>query len=253
MAGGEARWAEMVNLRPDQLQEIVDAAPVAYWPLGLIEHHGWSLPVGFDGFSAQRHCLAMVKRTGGVVLPVMWWGGAGGHGGFKWTFYQPMEAAEAIFETTIRRLIDFGFRCIVPIPGHGPWSRIIEKVLPPIAEEHADVLAVGAPGTPHRPADMRFHGDHAARWETAYGLALFPELIDMGALDDERDAAKVWPLSGPPPEDERMDIVNFDESDPCFAQAGDDSRRASAEEVTAEIEAMHDHIVGMIERHLGWE
>ena len=39
------RWEA---LRPDGLEAIIKTAPVVYWPLGLLEHHGWHLPVGFD-------------------------------------------------------------------------------------------------------------------------------------------------------------------------------------------------------------
>jgi len=246
----EARWAEFVNLRPDELQAMVDETPVVYWPLGIIEHHGWPLPVGFDGFSAQRRCLRLVKRTGGLLMPVMWWGGGGGHEPFKWTFYEPMDATQAIFETTMRKLIDFGFRCIVPLAGHGPWSQILEAVLPPLAEEHPEVLIVGAPNVPRRPEGVEFKGDHAARWETAYGLVLFPELIDMDAMDRERDLSKVWPASGPPPMEGRHPLVNFDESDKLYAQAGEDSRNARAEEAAPMVQAVEDHIVKLVAEHL---
>ena len=71
-------WGRFEESRPDQLQAIVEKTPVAYWPLGLIEHHGWHLPVGFDGVKADRLCRRLAERTGGVLLPVMWWGGGGG-------------------------------------------------------------------------------------------------------------------------------------------------------------------------------
>ena len=34
-------WRRYQELRPDQLAELVRTAPIAYWPLGLLEHHGW--------------------------------------------------------------------------------------------------------------------------------------------------------------------------------------------------------------------
>ena len=37
--------------RPDDLEAALAAAPVAYVPLGTYEHHGWLLPVGFDGIA----------------------------------------------------------------------------------------------------------------------------------------------------------------------------------------------------------
>ena len=66
-------WHRYEELRPDQLELLLKEAPIAYWPLGLLEHHGWHLPIGFDGLKADRICRRLADRTGGVLLPVMWW------------------------------------------------------------------------------------------------------------------------------------------------------------------------------------
>ena len=67
-------WKRYEELRPDELAELVQRTPVAFWPLGLIEHHGWHLPVGYDGLKAEQLCRRIATRTGGVILPVMWGG-----------------------------------------------------------------------------------------------------------------------------------------------------------------------------------
>ena len=82
-------WRRYQELRPDELAECIKATPIAFWPLGLIEHHGWHLPVGYDGLKAERICVRIAEHTGGVILPTMWWGANGGHGDFLWTHYQP--------------------------------------------------------------------------------------------------------------------------------------------------------------------
>ena len=74
------QWKRYQELRPDELAACRDASPVAFWPLGLIEHHGWHLPVGFDGIKAEHICIRVAERTGGVLFPTMWWGAGGGHG-----------------------------------------------------------------------------------------------------------------------------------------------------------------------------
>lgn len=253
----EPRWEYFVQLRPDQLQEIVDKTPVVYWPLGIIEHHGWALPVGFDGLRVERQCRRMIRRTGGVMMPVMWYGGGGLHGQFKWTFCQPMDAAKAIFARTINKMIDFGFTCIVVMPGHGPWSYILEEVLPPIAAAHPEVLIVGMPDpkakSPPKPAKSdKPRGSHAERVETAMGLALMPELVDMNAFEAPRDLSKVWPASGRVPKDFVSNPpVNFDETSPCFAQSGEDGRLAKAKDVEAQLAAHEDRVVKMVNKHLG--
>src|SRR5580704_17416951 len=101
------------QLRPDALASIVQEVPVAYWPLGLLEHHGWHLPIGFDGLKADRLCQRLVERTGGVLLPIMWWGANGGHEPFLWTHYPSPEATGRIMATTVGQLLRFGFRVVV--------------------------------------------------------------------------------------------------------------------------------------------
>ena len=105
------KWRRYEELRPDELVRAVQTCPVLFWPLGLIEHHGWHLPVGLDGLKAERICIRIAEYTGGVLLPTMWWGAGGGHGGFMWTFYQSEEAAEAILVRTLHKAVDFGPNC----------------------------------------------------------------------------------------------------------------------------------------------
>ena len=226
----KTRWARLVELRPDQLQRLVDDAPVAYWPLGLIEHHGWHLPVGFDGLKAERFCERLAVRTGGAILPTMWWGAQGGHGPFKWTFYQEPEASRTILETTIEQLVGFGFRCIVLVAGHYPWRSLIGDIVETFSHAYPDVRVILGTEVDIAGPEIRAQGDHAARWETAYGLALLPEFIDLKAMNLRHEEREAWPDVGPPPESQRFPTVEFDVANPLFAQAGEDARKASAEE-----------------------
>jgi creatinine amidohydrolase len=245
-----AEWGRYEELRPDQLQRVVAATPVAYWPLGLLEHHGWHLPVGFDGIKADRLCVRMAERTGGVVLPVMWWGAGGGHGDFKWTLYQPTEAPRRVLETTLPKLIASGFRAIVLPAGHYPWRGILEEVLPPLREGNPDVLFLAGTEMELGGPDVKLPGDHAARWETAYGLALLPELVEMDALRGGRSETEAWPDHGPPPEADRHEHVVFDAGAPLFAQAGKDARRADGQDAARLLDALVEAVKGRVERHL---
>ncbi len=247
---GEIRWGKFEELRPDALQEIVSKTPVAYWPLGLIEHHGWHLPVGLDGIKAGRLCQRIAARTGGLVLPVMWWGGEGGHGAFKWTFYEPMDAAEAIFRRTVERLVAFGLKCIVVVAGHYPWRRVMDAVLPALAEAHPDVLVIWGTEIELGGEGFLLPGDHAARWETAYGLALLPDLIELGALTPGRAEADVWPEGGPPFGEGRHPAVIFEAANPLFAQAGEDARHADGEEAGRLLDSLIESVASRVNAHL---
>ena len=242
-------WGKFEELRPDQLEDIVAKNPVVYWPLGLIEHHGWALPVGFDGVKAQRYCERLASKSGGAVLPVMWWGSGGGHQDFKWTFYQDREAGTIILKDTVSKLIDFGFKAVVIFAGHYPWDGPMDSALPEIAEKHPEVLMIWGKECNIGGPDLTLPGDHASRWETAYGLALLPELVDMDALRDGRDDS-AWPLSGPPPENDRHPGVEFDTSKRRFAQLGEDPSLASAEEAEAYLAQLEENILTRIQEHL---
>ena len=236
-ASGAPAWGRFEELRPDQLEAVMHERPVVYWPLGLIEHHGWHLPVGFDGIKAERLCLRMVRLTGGLLLPVMWWGAGGGHELFAWTLYQDPDAARSILCTTVRRLIGFGARAFVLIAGHYPWQGLIRHPdFDRLRQGHPSLLFLtGSEVTVASPPLELPPGDHAARQETSYGLALLPELVDLGALRPGRDES-AWPGGRPPPEEGRHPGVVFDPDEPLFAQLGEDPRGSSAREGEGHVE-----------------
>jgi creatinine amidohydrolase len=243
-------WYRYEQLRPDQLAEVIRANPIAYWPLGLLEHHGWQLPVGFDGIKAERICERLAQRTGGVVLPVMWWGGAGGHSDFLWTFYQSEDAARSIVLNTVSHLITFGFRVIVLLMGHYPWEQIAGSQLDALQERHGDILILwGTEASIGRP-DLLLPGDHAAREETSYGLALLPENVDMAAMRPGHDA-QAWPDRKPVPVGSYYPGVHYDPDDALFAQMGEDARLATAERGEQAINKLVQVLVRRIETYLG--
>ncbi len=246
----KSAWRRYEELRPDELAACLVEAPVAFWPLGLIEHHGWHLPVGFDGIKAERLCVRTAEKTGGLLLPTLWWGAGGGHGPFLWTHYQSEVAAESILVTTVDQLITFGFRVLVLAAGHYPWQAILERNLPARRKAHPDVLLLWGPETTLGAPAVELPGDHAAREETSYGLALLPDLVDMDALRPGRDE-RAWPANRAPEDAGRHPGVCFDPGDPLFAQYGTDARLASAERGEAAIARLVAHLTARINRHLG--
>ncbi|MBT3341763.1 MAG: creatininase family protein [Gemmatimonadetes bacterium] len=221
-----APFGRYERLRPDDLSALVEQTPVAYWPLGLLEHHGWHLPVGFDGLKADGLCERLAQRVGGVILPTMWWGGGGGHDVFRWTHYQPESAYADILTTTADQLFEHGFRAIVLLAGHYPWQQTLNRVVPDLRTSHPEGLILA--GSELTVAgDIGLKGDHAALEETSYGLALFPDLIDMKAMTSDRGGSSIWPKDGPPDPAKRHPGVEYDPAEPLFAQMGEDSRMAS--------------------------
>ena len=249
MEQAKAKWARYEELRPDQLAARVSEAPVVFWPLGLIEHHGWHLPVGLDGIKAERLCMKIASSTGGVLLPTMWWGGGGGHGGFMWTLYQPEDAAEAILGHTIERLVAFGFRVIVLVAGHYPWQGILDRQAPGLQEQHPEVLFVWGTEMNIGEEEVPLPGDHASREETSYALYLHPEFVDMGALKPGRDES-AWPGGKAPSVEGDFPGLCLDPGDPCFAQYGEDARTASWERGEEAISRLSLALASRINRFL---
>ena len=244
-----AVWKRYEELRPDQLAAIVSEYPVAFWPLGLLEHHGWHLPVGFDGLKADRICQRIAARTGGVILPVMWWGWGGGHDPFMWTHYQEEKAAASVLETTVRQLLKYDFRAVVLLAGHYPWQPILDRHLPPVQQDNPQALLLWGTEMSIGGDAVKIQGDHAAREESSFGLALFPELVDLDALRPGRDDSS-WPQKQPPPAANRHPGVCFDPSEPLFAQMGEDARTATASRGEDGLSPLVDHLAKAINRHL---
>jgi len=249
MSPDQPKYRRYEELRPDELAAVVEESPVVFWPLGLLEHHGWQLPVGFDGLKAERICMRIAERTGGVILPTMWWGGSGGHGDFMWTFYQSRDAYEPILVRTTEKLIEFGFRALVFMAGHYPWQRTLDECLPDIRDRHPEVLMLWGTEMSIGGKDLGVCGDHAGREETSYGLCLFPELVDLRALRPGRDAS-AWPAGKEPPKEGRHPGLCFDPNDPQYSQAGEDARTASAERGEEAIKRLVDHLAERITGHL---
>lgn len=215
---------------PDDLEAALDAAPVAYVPLGTYEHHGWHLPVGFDGIKAHALCARAAERTGGVVLPTFFYGTGGGHVGYKWTVMPDEASVRPLLALTLDELVRFGFRVVVLLTGHyaGEQVRMVHALAKEAAARHpqARFLGLAEPEvTTPLPGD-RYPGDHAAKYETSIALALDPAWVRLDRLTPGRDAARVAT-----PETPRLEGRQYDPADPLYAIWGDDPGAAADVEV----------------------
>lgn len=166
------------NLRPDQLQARMAAAPVAYVPWGALEWHSVHLPVGLDGLLAECIAERAVKRTGGVVLPVMYLPITALPHRFSISFRA--STVRAVLDDVLGELARIGFRVVVLLSGHyaqGHELVLMDAAEAAIAAHHIHVLA-----TPPMALVDSDHLDHAGRWETAQLLATYPKLVDQRQL-----------------------------------------------------------------------
>ncbi|MHB8970706.1 MAG: creatininase family protein [Pirellulaceae bacterium] len=62
IAGASKPHGRMEEMVPDQLEQVLAEAPVAFVPVGTYEHHGFHLPVCFDGIKAHALCKRVAQR-----------------------------------------------------------------------------------------------------------------------------------------------------------------------------------------------
>ncbi|HIG17178.1 MAG TPA: hypothetical protein EYQ31_07735 [Candidatus Handelsmanbacteria bacterium] len=126
---------------------------------------------------------------------------------------------------------------------------MLNERVPGLVADHADRLLLA--GTELTIADLGLQGDHAALEETSYGLALFPEHIDMTALTAGRGADSTWSTAGAPAESGRHPGVEYDPAEPLFGQLGEDARQANADRGEAGVVRLVEELSSQILRFLG--
>jgi len=216
-------WGRMDQMRPDELEAVLEATPVAFVPLGTYEHHGWHLPVCFDAIKANALCQRVAQRTGGAVLPPFFYGTGGGHVDYKWTIILPEEQIRPILETTLDHLSRFGFRVVVVLTGHYPREQVdmVHRLAEEAGKRNPKTHYIGLTEpevTTPLPGDRR-SGDHAAKYETSIALALNPEWVNMDALTPGRAPDQVTLPNTP-----RTEKPTHDPTHPLYAIYGQDPR-----------------------------
>ena len=217
-AGGKVRYAE---LRPQEFRERLAQRPLAYLPLGTLEWHGEQLPLGSDAIISEGVMCECARRFGGIVLPPIHLGPDRASRQQDGSFLQGMDMAGAtapnrqldgscywvsqglflaLVDAVLEQVKRAGFKAVFA-DGHGPSRRSWATHL---AERKArfglELLGV----TEEVAGEWKSQIDHAARNETSLVMALRPELVDLGALDADRE---VWPqgVGGEDPRDATAD------------------------------------------------
>lgn len=173
------------RLRPRQIEAALGRRSLIYVPLGTYEWHGYHLPVGLDALAAHGICLRAAARTGGLVLPPVYYGTGGAHGAYPWTIMMPGAAElRGLLEQTLARLADFHVAEAVLFSGHfaGEQVALIRSVAdawngrgaPPRVQVLSDAMLPDLPCGP----------DHAAIFETTLMMALDAETVKLDELPD---------------------------------------------------------------------
>jgi creatinine amidohydrolase len=221
-------------MHPDDLEKVLEEAPVAFVPLGTFEHHGWHLPICFDGIKAHALCERVAQRTGGAVLPTFFYGTGGGHVGYKWTLIPDEKKITPLLEATLDHLASQGFKVVVMLTGHYPGEQVdmVHRLASEAGQRHPGVKFIGLAErevTTPQPGD-RGSGDHAAKYETSIAMAIKPAWVRMDLLTEDHDP-DVTTLATTP----KRDAPSHDPRHPLYAVYGKDPRTEASPELGEKI------------------
>ena len=186
--------AQLELLLPHEIEAALAERSVVYIPLGSIEYHSHHLPVGLDGLNAHGVCLHAAARTGGVVVPTLWYGVGGGHTTYPWTIMARSAATLVeLLTQTLSRLTELGVQTAVLFTGH-----FADEQLEMIDALAADANAAAGPlrvlSLAVNRTDSPVAPDHAGIFETTLLSALKPELIQLDRLPSQAEVPAPDPV-----------------------------------------------------------
>jgi len=199
--------------RPYQIKAAKEKLPVAYIGLGILEWHGEHNAVGLDGVKADGVAIHFARKFGGVVAPPLFWGDFRERiaeivfieecfdhtvpicemmGYDKASLVKNARRGElyggwALWITLMTHILfeleSFGYKSIVPIPGHYPLISPLNLAIERFKLEGGtcDVYPI----TDKMYDNIGESGDHAGKFETSLMMAMFPELVELDRLDGD--------------------------------------------------------------------
>ena len=213
--------------RPYQFKAAKEKLPVAYLGLGILEWHGEHNAAGLDGVKADGIAIHFAKNFGGIVVPPLFWGD--NRAEICELVFKPEIIKSANFDHTLSicekigyniseleanaersiqnggwrlwielvihiffELESFGYKCIVPIPGHYPLFDPLDQAIETYKYQggNCDIFIIKDSmydGT-------KDSGDHAAKFETSLMMALHPEMVELSRLDSDRSKPNIGVL-----------------------------------------------------------
>jgi creatinine amidohydrolase len=204
----KVRYEEML---PHEVVERREKCPVAYLPLGGLEWHGEHLALGNDALKAHALCILAAQRSGGIAFPPLWYGEPRDHtllesdhdkdgrvkramrlkaanfseGNLGNTFEEQVETYTRLVEYAYHQIRSLGFKAICVLTGHYPLYKWAGTAARRFNRKHADTKVYVGIEFHYVPSALRKKfagGDHAAKWETSYLMALRPECVDMSVF-----------------------------------------------------------------------
>jgi creatinine amidohydrolase len=169
-------------LLPHEIDDALAKRSVVYIPLGSIEYHSRHLPVGLDGLNAHGVCVRAAARTGGIVLPALYYGVGGGHTSYPWTIMANSDPPlRDLLEETLSRLASFEVKVAVLFTGHFSDEQLA------LIDELADCWNTSGHGPKAlalsvNRTDAQIAPDHAGVFETTLLSSMWPDRVQLDRL-----------------------------------------------------------------------
>ncbi len=192
-------------MRPQEILDAKEHRSLAYLPVGPLEWHGPALPFGVDPLQAQEAARKAALKTGGVVMPTLYFGTEREREpemleafGFENTeqyiigqdfpansvksFYTKEDVFSLIVREALNQLIAHGYELIVIVNGHGATNQKyqLNRLAIELNNETDSHIVVSMPIAPLDENDQ--DGGHATRLETALHMYLYPDNVDLNEL-----------------------------------------------------------------------
>jgi creatinine amidohydrolase len=182
-AAGDGKRAanKFEELTAPQFTAAMSETSLVFFPVGSLEFHGPHLPLGTDAIHAYEFCIRVAQVTGGVVLPVTYWG-AVGHDGWPGSLLISESTFRALVKDIFRLLAEQKVKLVIATTGH--WPARQGKTLAEIAQrsmkEYPSTRILALDPYSVNPQDQKV--DHAGKKETSLVLAIRPALVHMDKL-----------------------------------------------------------------------
>ena len=167
---------------PLEMEEMINLNPIAIIPFGALEWHGEHNVLGVDSIKATEICKRTIEITGGVLFPCVNYGALKTMN-FPFTFNFSTKALIKMTKKLVKQTYNMGFKIIILFTGHYPLKqqKQVRKAAKKISKKHDDCFALGIPEQA-LVIDLDYYGDHAAKWETSFMMAINPEYVHLDRI-----------------------------------------------------------------------
>jgi creatinine amidohydrolase len=175
------RLAEMTW---QEVEAAVEDSSTMLLPVGSTEQHGHHLPLGVDVYMPEAVAERVAERTGCLLAPPIWFGVSPHHTFKPGTFTVESETFQHYVRDVCVSAGEWGVESVLLLNGHYlAQDPELEIVVRELTTEH-DLRAFHVPlvsvfedaAREARRSDVSFH---AAEFETAIMLSLYPDLVRM--------------------------------------------------------------------------